>query len=256
MENYYDILGVEESASDADIKKAYRSLAKEWHPDRNTDPEAKEKFQKINEANQVLSNKQKREQYDMQRKHGPQVRFGSDPFSGGGFDINDIINEMFGRRAQHQHQSIYQLTITFKEAFTGCTKHTNIDTVTIPAGIRNGSRLKVGNNLYSVRVLSDSKYERQNDHLITMVTINSFDAMLGNEIKYKHLDNNEIIIKIPPGIQHGEKLRVKGKGMPNPEFANRTGDLYVICFIETPNNLTAEEKLAILNIYKPTTLTL
>ena len=202
--DYYEILGVSKNASDDEIKKAYRKLAVKYHPDKNPgNKEAEEKFKEINEAHDVLSDKQKRARYD-QFGHAGVGGTGSNPFGaggnpfGGGFDFNgqtfnfdfggggafdDILGSLFGfggaRRPRRGADYQTTVTLTFEEAIFGTTKSVSV----------NGSNLKV---------------------------------------------------KIPAGIDDGMSVRIRGKGGPAPEGATEKGDLYVRVRVKPHKNLTRE----------------
>jgi len=202
--DYYEVLGVSKSASDDEIKKAYRKLAIKYHPDKNPgNKEAEAKFKEINEAHDVLSDKQKRARYD-QFGHAGVGGAGGNPFGGagnpfgGGFNYNgqtfnfefgnggvfdDIIGNLFGfgsaRRPRRGADLQVAVTITFEEAIFGTTK--TID--------HNGSSLK---------------------------------------------------IKIPAGIDDGMSIRIRGKGGPAPEGATEPGDLYVRVKVKPHKSLTRE----------------
>ena len=142
--DYYEVLGVDKSADEAAIKKAYRQLAKKWHPDVNPgNPEAEEKFKEVNEAYQVLSDAQKRAAYDQYGFDGPQAAQGGSGFGGagfggfgggfGGFDFDDIFSAFTGggHRATRNgpvpgDDLRYDITLTFEEAAKGCEKQINV----------------------------------------------------------------------------------------------------------------------------------
>lgn len=202
--DYYEVLGVSKNASDDEIKKAYRKLAVKYHPDRNPgDKEAEAKFKEINEAHEVLSDKQKRARYDQFGHAGVGgAGFGGaggagNPF-GGGFNYNgqtfnfefgnggvfdDILGNLFGfgnaRRPRRGADYQVAVTVTFEEAIFGCTK--TVD--------NNGTDLKV---------------------------------------------------KIPAGIDDGMSIRLRGKGGPAPEGGTEPGDLYVRIRVKPHKSLTRE----------------
>lgn len=202
--DYYEVLGVSKNASDDEIKKAYRKLAIKYHPDKNPgDKEAEAKFKEINEAHDVLSDKQKRARYD-QFGHagvgGAGGGFGSagNPFEGGNFNFNgqsfnfdfgsaggfeDILGSLFGfggpRRPRRGADYQTSVTISFEEAVFGTTKTVSAD---------------------------------------------------GKDIK----------IKIPAGIDDGMSIRLRGKGGPAPEGGTERGDLYIRVRVKSHKSLTRE----------------
>lgn len=206
--DYYEVLGVPKSASDDEIKKAYRKLAIKYHPDRNPgDKEAEAKFKEINEAHEVLSDKQKRARYDQFGHAGvggaggnPFGGFGGsgNPFQGGAFNYNgqsfnfdfsnggvfdDILGNIFGfgnaRRPRRGADYQVSVTLTFEEAIFGTTK------------------------------------------------------IIDNEGK-------DLKVKIPAGIDDGMSVRIRGKGGPAPEGATEPGDLYVRVRVKPHKSLVRE----------------
>lgn len=201
--DYYEVLGVGKSASDDEIKKAYRKLALKYHPDRNPgDKTAEEKFKEATEAYEVLSDKQKRARYDEFGHAGVGNNAyggGSNPFGGGGFNFNgqsfnfdfsgggfdDILGSLFGfgggrRRPARGEDYETSIQLSFKEAIFGASKE-----VELP---NNGKKLK---------------------------------------------------LKIPAGIDDGMAIRLAGKGGPAPE-GGAAGDLYVRIRVKPDKNLTRE----------------
>jgi DnaJ-class molecular chaperone len=256
VKNYYEILGVSEDATTAEIKKAYRTLAKEWHPDRSDHPQAKEKFQEINEANAVLSNSQKRQEYDTQRRFGSVFEHqdsGFGPFNTD--DLGSIFGDIFGggfRRPRRQQQNVFSVQCTLEDVYGGVQKNVNGKLVNIPAGTRHGTLFQANNTLFKVSVVPHERFHRQNDDLYIELHINVFDAMLGTTADIRHLNGDKYTLKVPQGTQPEQMLRIKGKGMPNPEINNAVGDLYVVCKIYVPADLTEEQKQVIItNIYSP-----
>lgn len=255
MSDYYEVLGVKKDASKDDIKKAYRKLAQKYHPDRNPDDDAKAKFQEISKAYQTLSDEQKRAAYDNPAPEGFQFRTSN--MGGGGMDdmIRSMMEEMMGRRTygSRQQYQMANVSITLEEAFTGTTRTLNGNAFNIPAGARNGMQLmlkdpQIGDIIIVINIARHAKFKVSQDDLLTAVQIDAVEAMLGVECNLTNIDGKIIKVKIPAGIQHGKLVRVAGKGMPNPEIQGQRGDLLVQVAISIPNDLTEEEKEAIMQV--------
>ena len=256
MSDYYEVLGVKKDASKDDIKKAYRKLAQKYHPDRNDDPSAKDKFQEINKAYQTLGDDEKRAAYDNPAPEGFQFRT-SNMGGGGGMDdmIRQMMEEMMGRRTYGGRQQ-YQMAnvhISLEEAFTGTTRTLNGNAFNIPAGARNGMQLmlkdpQIGDIIIVINIGRHAKFKVSQDDLLTAVKIDAIEAMVGVECNLTNIDGKIIKVKIPAGIQNGKLVRLAGKGMPNPEIQGQRGDLLVQVAIGIPNDLTDEEKEAILKV--------
>lgn len=246
MTNHYEVLGVAKDASQDDIKKQYRKLARKYHPDRSDEANAKEKFQALNTAYQTLKDPQKRAEYD-----NPQPRVQEFTFTtGSGQSLHDMMRDAMGgggRFQQQRQQPMAQVNISLEEAFTGTTRTLNDNEFKIPAGIRSGNHLFVDGFIIVVNVARHHKFQRSHDDLLTGVEINAIEAMLGIECQLKNIDGKTIKVQIPAGIQHGKLVRATGMGMPNPEI-NIRGDLLIQVVVKTPENLTDDEKASIINV--------
>ena len=275
--DFYQILGVSKSASDTEIKAAYRKKALEWHPDRNKSAQASEKFKEINEAYEVLSNPQKRQSYD---QFGPSAfaqgagPAGGGPFGGGfggqgqgpftytystgggggntfeGFsDPFEIFEQFFGsgfstggpRRARRQ---AYQLRITFQEAVHGAEKEVEIAgkpmKIKIPAGVDDGTRVRFGDFDIILSVTKDKVFAREGQNVFVSVEIDFPSAVLGTTVEVPTVDGN-VTIKIPPGTQPDALIRLQGRGVKSPH-GNRAGDQYVRIKITVPSRVSGEQK--------------
>ncbi len=263
--DYYKILGVDKSASQDDIKKAFRKLAHQYHPDKNKGDDTK--FKEVNEAYTVLSDAQKRKQYDTFGSEGPQFGgfnqgqgfggFDFSQFTQNGqqfeFDLGDIFGEFFGgagRRPRRGKNITLDIELSFKEAAFGLEREVSNGkekfTVKIPSGIQNGEGLRVsgkgeqgeagpGDLIVRIWVAADKHLRREGFNVISEVKIKLTQALLGAEIKVESLDG-PLDIKIPMGVTHGEMLRVKGKGIPHE--SGKRGDMYVVVFIDIPRKLS------------------
>lgn len=277
--DHYKTLGVDKSASQEEIKKAFRKLAQQYHPDKPTGDEAK--FKEINEAYSVLSDSKKRAQYDQFGSAGFNgagaggAGFGGFDFSGfaqnysqGGveFDLNDIFGSIFGgggQRARRGADIVMDITIEFKESILGAEKKVSVSrndgtkediTFGIPPGIDDGETLRLtekgeaskqggrpGNLYIRVHVKSHPKLRKEGYHLVSDLELKISDALLGTSYEIDTLEE-KMTIKIPKGITHGEILRVKGKGVP--VGGRNVGDLLIRVFIKIPDNLSKKAKEA------------
>jgi curved DNA-binding protein len=303
--DYYKILGVPRNADAAAIKKAYRKLARQYHPDMNPDkPGAEAKFKEVNEANEVLSDADKRAKYDQlgasyqqwQRTGGGQdgfdwsqwatgapgqggVRFeyasnddvfsdffqsifGGAPFGGGsggrrGAGVEDLFGgQRQGRRAQGRDLDT-EVAITLEEAYHGATRLLSKDgrrlQIKIPRGAHTGTKVRLagegmassggksGDLYLRVSVEDDPRYERKEDDLYENVTISLYAAVLGSEVQVPTM-TGKVTLKINPGTQPGQLIRLRGKGMPRLRHPEDFGDLYVRVDVDIPKELTAKER--------------
>jgi curved DNA-binding protein len=279
--DYYKILGVEKGASEDEIKKAFRKLAHEHHPDKKGGNETK--FKEASEAYAVLSDKNKRAQYDQfgsgggfSGGQGGFGGFGGFDFSGfqgaqgfGDIDLNDILGSMFGGRRQRRGRDVQvDLELTFSESIFGVTKKVSINSklvkqkevsIVIPAGIEDGQAVVMRGNgetiedgqagdLYvRVHVKRHPHLRKEGYNLVMDITIKLSDALLGTNKNITTLDG-EIELKIPAGTDHGTILRVKGKGVP--QGGSRRGDLYVRVSIKLPEKLSKEAKKLVEDLKK------
>lgn len=279
MANYYDVLGVSKSASDAEIKKAFRELAKKWHPDRNPgDKQAEEQFKKANEAYAVLSDAQKRKQYDMFGEQGFHQRYSQEDIFRGtdfgsifeefGFGGGNIFSHIFGQGAQgfggpRKGQNVeYPLTIGLLEGMTGAERRVSFTlggglnrdlTIKIPKGVRPGAKLRVagrgapspdggppGDLYIKIELAPHPDYELKEDSLEVKLPLKLTEALLGSSVAVK-TPEGEKRIKVPAGVQPGTKIRLKGLGYPLPQ-SNARGDLYAVVQLDLPQSLSGEQR--------------
>ncbi|MBQ9418748.1 MAG: DnaJ domain-containing protein [Synergistaceae bacterium] len=277
--DYYKILGVSRDAKPEDIRKAYRKLAKQYHPDVSKEKDAEEKYKEINEAYEVLSDPDKRQKYDtlgMNWQNGQDftpppgwqhVEFNGDMggfsdffqtiFGGsrGGFGgFQDIFSGSSGYRQPVRKDTEVNATLSLEDAvrggqhsftFSGVNGKRTLK-VNLPKGITEGSRIKLpgksdtGGDIYmNIHIAPHKIFEVSENDLTREIRVPVFDAVLGKDIEVGTLDGH-VMIKMPPGIQDGQKLRIKGKGIPKRDGTN--GDLYVRVKIEIPRHLTSKQK--------------
>lgn len=274
-EDYYKVLGVSKSATAEEIKKAYRKLALQYHPDRNKTKEAADKFKEVNRAYEVLSDSQKRQTYDqfgaaafeqggMGGAGGP---FGGGfggyqqgPFTytyssqGGGFDFGgfsdpfEIFEQFFGGGnpfgGRAQRRPAYSLAIDFDDAVHGATKKVTIEgkqkTIKIPAGVDDGSRIRFDTYDIIIAVRPDGKFRREGYDIVIEKEISFSQAALGDQIEVDTIDG-PVKIKIPSGTQPETLIRLKGRGVKYVRGSGK-GDEYVRIKVTVPKNLTSKQK--------------
>ena len=278
--DYYQVLGVDKTASQDDIKKAFRKLARKYHPDLNpNDATAKDKFQAINEANEVLSDPEKRKKYDEYGEHWKHAdefeaqkrarqQAGAGGFGGTGFGGQGRAGfGMFGHRTrgggganagfrgQDFHAdlnlSLRNAAQTHKQILTVNGKNVRI---TIPAGVANGQVIKLkgyggeginggpAGDLYITFVIADDPaFKRLGNDLYVDVDIDLYTALLGGEKLVDTLEG-QVKLKVKPETQNGTKVRLKGKGFPVYKKEGQFGDLIVTYSVKLPTNLTEQQK--------------
>ena len=251
--DYYEVLGVSKNASDDEIKSAFRKLAKKYHPDINKDPDAPAKFKEAQEAYAVLSDKQKRSQYD-QFGHAAFDNNGMGGFSGGGFDfsdfdidLDDILGNMFGggfgfsnrgKSSTRKHRGndlLKKINLTFHEAVFGCEKDINVDVNTkCPECQGEGGFDK---STCSKCHGSGTITSEQRTIFGSFMTKTTCPSCGGEGVTFKKhctkchgngfiKENKIITVKIPSGVDNGMRLRLSGKGEISPD-GGENGDLYL-----------------------------
>jgi curved DNA-binding protein len=273
----YETLGVSENATAAEIKKAYRTLAKKFHPDINKTPEAEEKFKEINGAYEVLGDEQKKSQYDT---HGDSM-FGGQNFhdfaqrQGQGVDINDILSQMFGQQAggrqggfgggqgfgggfgQPDLDVSANLSIDFSTSILGGTKNISMNNekfdIRVPAGISNGQKIRAkgkgkqaqgfprGDLIITLNVQESDEYIRDGDDLVKTFDIALKTALFGGKVEIETLVKT-ITLKVPQNTKQNQKFRVKEQGALNRR-TKQTGSLYLKVNIVLPKLDTLDEDL-------------
>ena len=285
--DYYKILGVSRDAKTDEIRKAYRKLAKQYHPDVNKEPGAEEKYKEINEAYEVLKDPDKREKYDtlgMNWKQGqdftPPPGWGSSGnyqhvnFDGGG-NFSDFFKTLFGNgfgdvfgggsvhfdssnlnfgdtSGYHpmSKDSRADITLSLHDAYKGGKFSIKIGertlSVNIPKGIKEGTGLTLrgkssgGGDLHlTIHISPDPVYELSEYDLTREIKVPVYDAVLGKKLTVQTL-GGEVDVTMPPGIQDGQKLRLRGKGMPKRDGSY--GDFFVRVRIEIPRHLNEKQR--------------
>jgi DnaJ-class molecular chaperone len=309
--DYYQILGVSRSASEKEIKQAYRRLARKHHPDVNPgDKSAEARFKEINAAYEVLSSPDKRKKYDQfgeqweradqfaeaERQRGVRWDFGKGGTTFEYGDFGDILSNLFGgsgmdprtaRQPQRGQDTESPIEVTLEEAYHGSTRLVQLQTqeictacggtgtvgnrvctmcggggikvtprrleVKIPAGVRDGSRIRItgeggagrgrgskGDLYLVVKVLSHRFFERKGDDLHIEVSVPLATAMLGGEVSVPSL-NGHLSLRIPPETQNSRVFRLAGKGMPRLGDSGR-GNMFAKVKVVLPTGLSEEER--------------
>lgn len=272
--DYYQILGVTKSATADEIKKAYRKLALQYHPDKSKGKESEDKFKEVTKAYEVLSDPQKKQTYDQFGEAafeqggagagGPFGGFGQQggqygPFTytygspGGNFDFGgfsdpfDIFEQFFGGAnpfGRTQRRETYSLTISFMEAVKGTEKRVNLggktQTIKIPQGVDQGSRIRFGDADIVIDVEPHKKFKRQGYDIVSELELSFSQAALGDEVEIETVAGI-VKIKIPQGTQPETLIRLRGKGVKMLRGTGY-GDHYVHIKIVIPKNLTGKQK--------------
>jgi len=279
--DFYATLGVPKDADQAAIKKAYRKLAKDLHPDRNPgDAKAEQRFKDVGEAYGVLSDPEQRKQYDAVRAMGGggprfQAGGGSQGFEdvfggmfggaqpGGGAGFDDILSQMFGggfQRGPQRGSDIGAVTeVSFREAAQGATVTLSLDgqrvTTRLPVGVKDGQKIRVpkkgrpganggppGDLILTVRVAKHPVFSSDGLNLKVTVPVTFTEATLGAAVDVPTLTGEKVTVKVPAGTASGQTLRVKGRGL---QSKTATGDLLVKIEVAVPKKLTKEARKAL-----------
>ena len=278
--DYYKILGVERNADQEGIKKAFRRMAAKYHPDRNQDKGAEEHFKEINEANEVLSDSTKRARYDQlgsewragqnfkpppnwNNSNSPQfdasfvvgiARRGFGNQSSSGF--SEFFEGLFGgRRATTSNTgaaaSSSTLDVAVEDIYRGLKKVVlpagGSVQIRIPADISDDTKIRIpgkglhGSDVYlKVKIKEHPLYRREGHDIYLDLPVTPWEAALGETVTVKTLAG-KISLKIPPGVQSGKKMRLKGRGLAGATV-QEPGDLYIVLHVHTPPADTAEQK--------------
>ena len=275
--DFYKVLGVAKDVSDAELKKVYRKLSRQYHPDTNPgDAKAEAKFKEISEAYSVLSDKKEREEYDQVRAMGNGARFTGGPggfqggfpggqnFGGGGFE--DVFANLFGgggggfnRGPQRGADLTMSSTLDFIDGVKGTQLKVRLGsgetTIKIPAGVQDGQKIKIagkgqpspnggpaGDLIISITVKPHPVFSRDGNNLRVTVPVTFTEAVLGATIQVPTLGGEPVKLKVAPGTPNGRVLRVKGRGVVTPKGE---GDLLATVEIAVPSHISDKAKKAL-----------
>ncbi len=269
--DYYKILNVKKSATNDEIKKSYRRLARKYHPDVSKERDAETRFKEVNEAYEILSNKKKRAEYDMGRsvwshQQNYQSSYaGNHGFGGSGFSqeqsagFGDIFESMFGggrgqprsrgRRPTAPASQTTTLHLDLEDVHTGAKKTIRLPSgakvdVKIPKGIEEGKKIRLkgkasnGGDLYlKIKLNKHPDFSVEGKDIYLDLLLSPWEAALGASVKVKTLSSS-IKLQIPAGAYTGQKMRLRGKGL----FGRVVGDQYVVINIMTPPVMNDADK--------------
>ncbi|MBO0687547.1 MAG: DnaJ domain-containing protein [Candidatus Dormibacteraeota bacterium] len=299
-QDFYQVLGVPRNADQDEIQRAYRKLARTYHPDVNSGPEAEDRFKEISEAYDVLSDPQTRRRYDAFGADFRKVPEDVDPdewrrsraragagagagrtrggfegggfgdggfsFSGGDVDLDDLLGGIFGGRTGRRWGPIpgadqeAELELTVEEAYRGTRRTVTLASdstrrsfeVTVPAGVTDGQRIRLagqggrgsdgarnGDLYLVVRIAPHPRYRLDGRDLYVELRIAPWEAALGTSVPVD-TPGGEVKVKVPAGTSSGRRIRLRGRGLPNPK--GTAGHLFAEARIMVPPHLSRAER--------------
>ncbi len=274
--DYYEVLGVPRDADQDAIRRSYRKLAREYHPDLNSDSDAEERFKELGEAYEVLSDVEKRERYDRlgarwreAEREAPEESF-EDFFAGQGFGDGDrvgfgedLFEALFGARPGRGRGPVRGqdrealLELSLEDALAGGRRRLTLDgrevSVNFPAGVRDGQLIRLagqggpgreggppGDLFLRVALKLHPRFHRRGDHILDVeLPITPSEAALGATVTVQ-TPTGTARVRVPAGSSSGRRLRLRGRGLPNRDGGS--GDLHAIVKIVVPKELSDRER--------------
>jgi molecular chaperone DnaJ len=276
--DFYKVLGVDKKATPDEIKKKYRSLARDLHPDKNQGNVAlEEKFKAVSEAYDILSDSKKRAEYDEARsmfeRGGFRAPTGGGQYQGGDFsdmfgggNPQDIFANLFGgggRRGPRKGSDLQtESTITFKESVFGTTLDLKLNTdgngpqnisARVPAGVNDGAKIRVkgkgapgeggaGDLFIQLHVKPHPIFSRKGEHLTLTLPVTFAEAALGADLKVPTLSGDDVTVRLAAGTPTGRVLRVKGRGIKKGAIV---GDLLITIEVQVPRRVEGKAEEAV-----------
>lgn len=269
--DHFKTLGVDRNATPDEIKKAYRRLAGQHHPDRGGDTAT---FQKIEEAYRILSDPQKRQEYENPFNRPGGFGPGPGPFGGGGFgpggfsfnvngfDMNDLFGQMFGHHQQRQQQPQMFRTVVIvdlEQVYNGAEqtlqlqtpKGNHVITIKVPKGIPDGGQVRFDNMidgaslLVEFRIRPHLKFERNGNDLYCNQQVSVLDLIVGGDFEFTTISGKTFTVTVPENTQPHMQLKIAGQGMPIPN-TNLYGDQIILIKPFVPDRIDTAIKNSIL----------
>lgn len=251
--NHYKTLGISETASVDEIKKAYRKLARQYHPDVSQEKDASERIKAVNEAYHVLSDADKKRQYDYARqqdKRGPSFHWPPASSQAGFQGFNDVFDSYFKERNRRRSRLELTLPLHLEQVFQGGSTPIQVKgnslSIDLPAGIEDGAALQLTNILdgqetdiiLNISYLPHAEFKVEDGHVFSTVLLRPWQTGPGSTVLIDTLAG-KVQMQVPAGVTSGQKLRLKGRGMP--KGSNKPGDHFVTIQIQAPSPKNEEQ---------------
>lgn len=264
--DFYKVLGVDRKSSQDDIRKAFRKLARQYHPDANKgDAQAEKRFKEISEAYDVLGDPAKRAEYDNPVRQ--YANLGGNPFAGrpsgtggiefdlGDVDLGDLFGGIFNRggagtgpRARSAPQPAPELPveISLREAIEGCKRLVTMASgkqieVTFPTGVSDGSKVRAKGNTFVVRLVPEAGWRVEGRDVIGEVAVPDYVAVLGGEATATTPTGKKVSLNLRPGTRAGSTQRLRGRGIPGLN-GGAAGDLLLRVRVTVPEQASEEQR--------------